>query len=147
MAYKFSILLLGLFLITSCSTEELIERKEDRIIGSWEIDRARFDEDGFSFSDNVISEYRGDELTFFADGSLEYIEDNGEIYTGTWYIDAIRGGGEDDNTLFTLDADFYDIDGFLVFRWLGDIDKLTFQNFNLSISDRDGELRLRWDKK
>ena len=147
MAYKYFIILLGLFLITSCSTEELIERKEDRLIGTWEIDRARFDEDGFSFSDNVINEYRGDELTFFTNGALEYKEDNGEIFTGTWYVDALRGRGEDDTTEFTLDADFYDVNDNLVFRWLGDIDKLTYRNFNISISDRDGELRLRWDKK
>jgi len=140
--------LLGLFIFSSCTTEDLIERREDRLIGSWEIDRARYDDDGFNFNtDNVINEYRGDELTFFEDGSLEYIEDDGEFYTGTWYIDAIRGQGDDGSTLFTLDADFYDVDGFLVFRWLGDIDRLTYRNFNISISDRDGELRLRWDKK
>ena len=82
MTYKYAILL-GLFLITSCSTEELIERREEGLIGTWVIDRARFDEDGLSFSDNVINEYRGDELTFFENGSLEYIDDNVEIYTGT----------------------------------------------------------------
>ena len=147
MTYRLAILLLGIFIITSCTTEQLIERREDRLIGSWEIDRARYDADGLFNSSNITNEYRGDELTFFENGELEYIENNGEIFTGTWYIDAIRGGGEDDNTLFTLDADFYDIDGFLVFRWLGDIDRLTFNNFNISISDRDGELRLRWDKK
>ena len=147
MAYKYAILLLGLFLITSCSTEELIERREDRLIGTWEIDRARYDEDGFSFSDNIINEYRGDELTFFSNGFLEYIEDNGEVFTGTWYIDALRGRGEDDETEVTLDADFYDVNDNLVFRWLGDIQRLTYRNFNINISDRGGELRLRWDKK
>ena len=146
MAYKLTILLIGLFLISSCSTEELIERKEDRLIGTWEIDRARYDEDGLFNVDNIINEYRGDELTFFADGSLEYVEDNGEIYIGTWYIDALRGRGEDDATEYTLDADFYDVNNNLVFRWLGDIQRLTFNNFNINISDRNGELRLRWDK-
>ena len=88
-----------------------------------------------------------EKLSFFENGSLEYIDDNVEIYTGTWFIDALRGRGEDDSTLYTLDADFYDINDNLVFRWVGDIDKLTYRNFNISISDRDGELRLRWDKK
>lgn len=146
MTYKYLTFFIGLFLITSCTTEDLIERREDRLIGSWEIDRARFDEDNEFFSDNIINEYRGDELTFFEDGTLEYLEDNGELFIGTWYIDAIRNSSNDDGTLFTLDADFYDIDGNLVFRWLGDIDRLTYRNFNISISDRDGELRLRWDK-
>jgi len=147
MKNKYAIILLGLFLITSCTTEELIERKEDRLIGSWEIDRARFDEDGFFNVDNITNEYRGDELTFFENGSLEYVESDGEVFTGSWFIDALRGGGDDDSTLYTLDADFYDFNGNLVFRWLGDIDKLTYRNFNISISDRNGELRLRWDKK
>ena len=125
MAHRYAVLLLGIILISSCTIEDLIERREDRLIGSWEIDRARFDEDGFSFSDNIISEYRGDVLTFYSDGSLEYIEDNGEVFTGTWFIDALRGGEE--GTEYTLDADFYDIDGFLVFRWLGDITRLTYR--------------------
>jgi len=147
MTYKYTLLLLGLFLITSCSTEELIERREERLIGSWEIDRARYDADGFFNSDNIINEYLGDELIFFADGSLEYIEDYGEVYTGTWYIDALRGRGDDDETEYTLDADFYDVNGNLVFRWLGDIQRLTFNNFNINISDRDGQLKLRWDRR
>ncbi len=144
MTIKYTVLLLGLLFITSCSIEDLIERKEERLVGGWEIDRARFDEDGFSFSDNVINEYRGDELTFYADGSLEYREDNGELFTGTWYLDALRG---DEETQYTLDADFFDTDGNLAFRWLGDINKLTYHNFNIDIADRNGELRLRWDKK
>lgn len=147
MTYKFAILLLGIFIITSCTTEDLIERREDRLIGTWEIDRAWYDEDGLFNSSNIINEYRGDELTFFENGELEYTEDNGEIYTGTWYIDALRRRGDNDETEFTLDADFYDFNGNLAFRWLGDIQRLTFRNFNINISDRDGELRLRWDKK
>lgn len=139
-------LLLAAF-ITSCSIEQAIERREDRLIGTWEIDRARFDDDRIFSSDNITREYRGDELTFFADGSLEYIESNGEVYYGFWYLDALRGAGDDNNTLYTLDADFYDVDDRLVFRWLGEIDRLNRNNFNISISDRDGELRLRWDRK
>ena len=145
MTNKFLLLLMGIFLMSSCTIDELIERREDRLIGSWEIDRARFDDFGFSFSENIISEYRGDILTFYRDGSLEYRDNTGEIYNGTWYIDALRGGEE--GTEYTLDADFYDIDGFLAFRWLGEITRLTYRNFNINIADRDGELRLRWDKK
>ena len=146
MLLRISTFLLLLAFITSCTTEAAIERREDRLIGSWKIDRARFNDDRIFSNENIINEYRGDELTFFSDGSLEYIERNGEIYYGFWYIDAIRGGGEDDTTLFTLDADFYDVDDRLVFRWLGEIDRLNRNNFNISISDRDGELRLRWDR-
>lgn len=146
MLLRISTFLLLLAFITSCTIDAAIERREDRLIGTWVIDNARFDDDRLFSSDNITNEYRGDELTFFSDGSLEYIEANGEFYYGFWYIDAIRGIGEDNGTLYTLDADFYDVDDFLVFRWLGEIDRLNQNNFNISISDRDGELRLRWDR-
>lgn len=141
-----TVFVIGVIFFSACTIEDQLERKEDRLIGSWVIDRARFDEDGFFNSINITSEYRGDLLTFFEDGYLQYEENNGEIYTGTWYLDALRSSGEYDSTEYTLDADFYDVDGFLVFRWLGTIDRLNRNNFNLTISDRYGELILKWDR-
>ncbi|MBT8221270.1 MAG: hypothetical protein KJP00_15690 [Bacteroidia bacterium] len=143
---KWILLIIGIMFLASCTIEEQLERKEDRLIGSWEIDRARFKDDGFFNSSNITNEFRGDLLTFFEDGFVQYVEDNGEVFTGTWFLDALRRSGENDTTEYTLDADFYDDDGFLVFRWLGTIDRLDRNNFNLTVADRYGELILKWDR-
>lgn len=138
-------LLLPIVLLASaCSIEDRIERREDRLIGDWIIERAVFKEDNELFNDNVTNEFRGDEITFFSDFTLEYRAGNGAIFGGFWAIDALRE--LDDDLEFTIDADFFDDRGRLAFRWLGTIDKLTNNNFNINVSERNGTLRLRWDR-
>jgi len=133
-----------LFFATGCSIQDRIERREDRLLGTWVIDRAVFDEDGALFNNNITDEFAGDRITFFPDNTVEYVTGNGQFFVGTWFIDALRD--LDDDLEFTIDADFFDADGFLAFRWVGTISRLTNNNFNLSISEVDGTLRLRWDK-
>jgi len=87
---------------------------------------------------------RGDRVTFFRNGQLEYITGDGRFFAGTWFIDALRD--LDDDLEFTMDADFFEPNGRLAFRWLGTIDRLTNNNFNINISEVDGTLRLKWDK-
>lgn len=134
----------ALFFASGCSIEDRIQRREDRLIGTWVIDRAVFDEDGALFNSNITDEFRGDRVTFFPDNSVEYVTGNGQVFVGTWFIDALRD--LDDDLEFTIDADFFDAGGFLAFRWVGTISRLTENNFNLSVSEIDGTLRLRWDK-
>lgn len=133
-----------LFFASGCSIEDRIQRREDRLIGTWVIDRAVFDEDGALFNDNITDEFRGDRVTFFPDNTVEYVTGNGQVFVGTWFIDALRD--LDDDLEFTIDADFFDGGGFIAFRWIGTISRLTENNFNLSVSEIDGTLRLRWDK-
>ncbi|MEO0732987.1 MAG: hypothetical protein AAFZ52_09140 [Bacteroidota bacterium] len=133
-----------LFTTTACSIEDRIERREDRLVGTWVIDRAVFDEDGALFNNNITDDFRGDRLTFLPGGRVEYLDDNGEFFTGTWFIDAFRDLSDD--TEFTLDADFFDRFGFLAFRWSGTIQRLNENNFNLNVAEVDGTLRMRWDK-
>ena len=136
----------GLFTLFSsgCSIEDRIERRENRLLGTWVIDRASFDEDGALFNDNITDQFAGDRVTFFPDNTLEYVTGNGNVFRGTWFIDALRD--LDDDLEYTIDADFFDPGGFLAFRWLGTISRLTDNNFNLSVAEVDGTLRLRWDK-
>lgn len=134
----------ALFTVTGCSIEDRIERRQDRLIGTWEIDRATFDEDGALFNDNITDDFRGDRLTFLPGGRVEYLTGDGRLFIGTWFIDAIRD--LDDDLEFTLDADFFGPTGFLEFRWLGTIQRLSENNFNLNIAEVDGTLRLRWDR-
>lgn len=134
----------ALFFASGCSIEDRIQRREDRLLGTWVIDRAVFDEDGALFNSNITDEFAGDRVTFFPDNSVEYVTGNGQVFVGTWFIDALRD--LDDDLEFTIDADFFDAGGFLAFRWVGTISRLTENNFNLSVSEIDGTLRLRWDK-
>lgn len=137
---SFSLLLLA----SGCSIEDRIERREERLLGTWVIDRASFDEDGALFNNNITDEFSGDRVTFFPNNTMEYVTGNGVVFQGTWFINALRD--LDDDIEFTIDADFFDAGGFLAFRWLGTISRLTNNNFNLNVSEVDGTLRLRWDK-
>ena len=144
MKYLFVLATTLLFLASGCSIEDRIERREDRLLGTWVIDRVTFDEDGALFNNNLTDEFAGDRVTFFPDGTLEYVAGNGEVFRGPWFIDALRD--LDDDVEFTIDADFFDFNGFLAFRWVGTIQRLTNNNFNLNVAEVDGTLRMRWDK-
>lgn len=138
----------ALFLLlacSACSIEDRIERREDRLLGTWEIDRASYRDADDLFADNVTGEFSGDYLIFYPDYSVIYETGDGRIYDGYWVINAITD--LDDETEFTFDADFFDARGRLAFQWLGTIDKLNRNRFRVSIYDRGGLLRLRWSKR
>ncbi|TXF91404.1 hypothetical protein FUA23_01530 [Neolewinella aurantiaca] len=144
MKYLYTIILCTLFIASGCSIEDRLDRREDRLLGTWIIEKATFDEDGALFNDNITDDFRGDRITFFRNGQVEYLTGDGRFFAGTWFLDALRD--LDDDLEFTMDADFYDASGRLAFRWLGTIDRLTNNNFNISIAEVDGRLRLKWDK-
>ena len=131
-------------LLASCSIEDQVARREDRLIGTWVIDRAVFDEDGSLFNENITDDFRGDEMTFYPDGTVEYFTGDGRFFSGPWFIDAARD--LDDDLEFWVDIDFFLDSGVLAFRWSGTIARLNDNNFNLNVAEVDGVLRLRWDK-
>ena len=133
-----------LLLLCACSIEDRIERREDRLLGTWQIDRASFQDDDDLFGNNVTDEFRGDLVTFLPDYTLRYETGDGLLFDGFWAIDAVRD--LDDDTEFTLDADFFDFAGRPAFRWLGTIQKLSGNNLNVTVFERGGTLKLRWDK-
>lgn len=139
--------LLALLFLPGCSLEERVERREDRLVGTWVIDRARFDEPGDLFRDNLDDEFRGDVLTFFADGSVFYEDRDGFDFDGLWRITAVREqvDGERDVEFF-LDAEFFRASGNFAFAWIGVITKLTNNNFNLTVQEPGGSLILRLDR-
>lgn len=137
----------GLMSLLACSVESQLERREDRILGTWVIDRARFDENGDLFSDNVDDAFKGDLLDFFADGTVNYESVDNALFLGAYRIvpwrEDVNGEGDLE---FVLDAEFYFPDGTLAFAWVGGIDRLGNNDFNLSISEPTGVLRLRLDR-
>ena len=134
-----------LFLVfVGCSIEDRIERREDRLLGAWQIDKATFKDDNALFRDNVTGDFRGDRVTFFPDYTLLYETGTGQLFDGYWVISAVRD--RDDDTEFTLDADFFDLRGRPAFQWLGTIDRLSNNSLNVTVFERGGVLQLRWDK-
>ncbi len=134
-----------LFLVfVGCSIEDRIERREDRLLGAWQIDKATFKDDNALFRDNVTGDFRGDRVTFFPDYTLLYETGTGQLFDGYWVINAVRD--RDDDTEFTLDADFFDLRGRPAFQWLGTIDRLSNNSLNVTVFERGGVLQLRWDK-
>ncbi|MEM9928368.1 MAG: hypothetical protein AAF840_00990 [Bacteroidota bacterium] len=144
MKYLFVLLPLTCFLLSGCSIEDRINRREDRLLGTWIIQRASFNEDGALFNNNVTDEFRGDRITFYRNGEVEYLTGDGRFFVGTWFIDALRD--LDDDLEFTMDADFFNARGFLAFRWVGTITRLNRNNFNINVAEVDGVLRLKWDR-
>lgn len=144
MKYLHALVFSFLFLAYGCGIDSRLERREDRLLGTWEIERAVFNEDGALFNDNITDDFRGDRITFFRNGQLEYVTGDGRFFAGTWFIDALRD--LDDDLEFTMDADFFEPNGRPAFRWLGTIDRLTNNNFNINVAEVDGTLRLKWDK-
>ncbi|MBX2871756.1 MAG: hypothetical protein KTR30_06645 [Saprospiraceae bacterium] len=84
------LLLMGLG--TSCTIEDRLERKEDRLLGTWYFDRAFYKEDGDLFRDNVINEFEGDLITFFDDYTALYEDYSlNAAFDGGWEMFADRG--------------------------------------------------------
>ncbi len=77
---------------TSCTIEDRLERKEDRLLGTWYFDRAFYKEDGDLFRDNVINEFEGDLITFFDDYTALYEDYSlNAAFDGGWEMFADRG--------------------------------------------------------
>nr|WP_256534202.1 lipocalin family protein [Lewinella sp. JB7] len=113
-------------------------------MGSWQLERATYRGDDALFTRNVTDDFRGDRITFDPDYTAYYETGTGRRFTGYWRISALRD--RDDDLEFTIDADFFDPFGNPDFRWLGTIDRLTENNFNIRIYERGGLLRLKWDR-
>ncbi len=139
------LLLLTALSVPSCSIEDRIERREDRLLGTWQIDRATFKGDNSLFPENVTDDFRGDRVVFFNDYSLLFETGNGQVFDGFWAINYIRDRSDD--ATFTFDADFFDARGRLSFQWLGSIVRLNGNSFDVEVWERGGVLRLKWDRR
>ncbi|MEM7574183.1 MAG: hypothetical protein AAF433_14850 [Bacteroidota bacterium] len=145
---KYIPLFLLLLFLSACSLAERIERREDRLIGSWQMERATFRNLGGIFFQNITDEFAGDRVRFFNNLALEYIAGNGEVFDGNWRITAIttEDFDGDRDTDFFLDAEFYDADFNLAFTWVALIERLDNVRLKVLIQEPDGDLRLRWDR-
>lgn len=137
-----------LFLM-SCSEQELIDRREDRIIGSWEFEKAFFTGNNALFRDNISHLYEDDIITFNYDYTATY-NDNGQrlSFDGDWFVvlETFTGPDGAENVYF-LDALFYE-GGRQEneFGFYAEIEWLTQNNMTITFFDNDGEYRYKLRK-
>jgi hypothetical protein len=134
--------------MSSCSLDYRIDRREDRLIGRWVFDRAFYKDNGALFRENIFNEYAGDVIEFYPNFEAAY-DDASQRYTywGEWEIFAQRGGGSgDDDTEFFLDMYFYDDRGFESFSYIGEVKRLSRNVLRIEAYDRFGEYTFRLER-
>ena len=149
MAKQLLCALVLLLLMTSCSTQWYLERKEDRIIGAWAFEKVTYKKEWALFADNITSEYSGDVIEFFGDYTAIYEDRSlGEYFDGDWeiivdkdYVYTDDGGSSD--TEFFVDAIFFDFVNGEDFRIFGSIDRLNDNRLILEAFDAHGRYRFK----
>ena len=145
------ILVLGLGLVVnSCTIDHRLDRKADKLIGVWVIDKVIYDKYGSLFNKKVTREYRNDEFEFLPDGRVYYFDDDINYeFEGNWDVVAERSRDlEGDNQYeFYIEMHFYDPVYKDAFGYYGYISRLTRNRFHFHVSDRSGELEFRFQRK
>lgn len=133
-----------LTVLSSCSLDYRIERKEDRLIGRWAFDRAFFKDNNAIFRDDIFYEFAGDIIEFYPNYEASY-DDSSErrLYWGEWEIFAQRPNRDDDDVEFFLDMYFYDERGFENFSYIGEVRRVTRNTLKIEAYDRFGEYTFR----
>lgn len=135
---------LVLAVLSSCSLDFRIERKEDRLIGRWAFDRAFFKGNNDLFRDDIFNEFAGDIIEFYPNYEASYDDASQRfIYWGDWEIFAQRGTHDDEDTEFFLDMYFYDDRGRESFSYIGEVKRLTRNTLKIEAYDRYGEYTFR----
>ncbi len=138
-----------LFLIVTlfigCSNEARLIRKENKLIGAWEFDKAFYKRDGALFRDNIFNEFAGDIIEFFPNYEAIYDDASARaIFDGWWEIIL------DEDTYFTEEGSDSDIEFFLdmcfddfvvneEFCYFGSICRLSKNRLVIEARDRRGE--------
>ncbi|MBX2815170.1 MAG: hypothetical protein KTR24_04205 [Saprospiraceae bacterium] len=137
------------FLISSCTKEGAILRREDKLVGAWEIEKVTYKRDVALFATDVTDDYMGDIMEFFPDFTAIYDDYSlGEVFDGDWRLlyeeDAFWSEDAEISDLdFHLDATFYDHQVDEEFYFFGDINRLGRNKLHFDMLDRRGEFRFR----
>ena len=134
----------------SCTPDARLERREDKLEGAWEFDKAFYRSDWDLFRDNVIDDFRGDVIEFYGDYAAVY-EDASEntFFDGEWemfyqcewdFVD------DDEEVEFYLDMYFYDANNRESFAYFTSINLITKNKLNLKAHTRDGVYTFRLRK-
>ena len=142
------LILFVISLFSSCTIEERLERKEDRLMGAWVFEKAFYNDDNDLFRDNLTRDYEGDILEFFEDRFVLY-EDVGtnEVFYGDWGLNATRRQFDDEQDVeFFLDMEFYDDRDRFAFSYFSTVTRLTWNKLHFKVHDRAGVYTFRLRK-
>ena len=138
------------FIIISCSIEDAVDRREDKLIGAWQIHKVIYDKYGGWFKKKVTRDYEYDEFEFLPNQRVIYFdEDIGVEFDGNWEIVPQRqyDHNGDEDYEFYIDMYFYDPVYDEVFGYYGYISRLTRQKFTFHVSDGGGELEFQFQRR
>ncbi|WP_375579252.1 hypothetical protein ABWH96_19975 [Marivirga tractuosa] len=145
---KLSYFLLIVIFISSCTDSGRLERRENRIEGGWYFDRAFYKGDFALFRENLMDDYRGDEITFYDDGFAEYYDASLDAYfSGDWFLTLHKTQYHDGNErIYTLDMEFFDHIHREKFSFYSNATKIGFNNLNLEVYDDHGFYTFKLNK-
>lgn len=134
-------LVLFALILGACSKEYIIERKEDKIIGAWEIDKVFYKKDFALFRDDISYQFRNDIVEFFPNYEAIYDDFSLEaVFDGAWSLIVDEERCCDNSDLeFFLDAYFYDFVNREEFGLFGQITRLTRERLHFESHDRKGQ--------
>lgn len=136
--------------LNSCTIENRIDRKADKLIGVWRIDKVIYDKYGSLFNKKVTREYRNDEFEFLPDTRVYYFDDDINYeFEGNWNIVAEKDYNYDGEREieFYIEMHFYDPVYNDAFGYYGYISRLNDNKFHFHVSDGGGELEFRFRRK
>ncbi len=138
-----------LYTVFSCSIDDAVDRREDKLIGAWQIHKVIHDKYGGLFKKKVTRDYEYDEFEFLPNHTVFYYDDIGVEFEGNWEVVPERRYDHDgDKEIeFYIEMFFYDPVYKDVFGYYGYISRLSRQNFTFHVSDGNGELEFRFTRK
>lgn len=126
----------------SCTLEGRLERKEDKLQGAWEFDKAFYRDDWDLFRDDVMDDFRGDIIEFYGDYSAVYEDDSENIiFDGEWemFYECVWDHVDDEEDVeFYLDMYFFDDDNRESFAYFTSVNLITKNKLHLKAHTRDG---------
>lgn len=131
----------------SCTIEQRLDRKEDKLIGVWTIDKVIYDKYGSIFKKKVTRQYRHDVFEFLPNNRVYYFDDDINFeFEGSWDIVAERSFDHegDEEFEFYIEMHFYDPIHRDAFGYYGYISRLSRNKFHFHVSDGGGELEFRF---
>ena len=135
-------MLLGAVLLSSCTDDAILNRKERRITGTWKFERVTFRQDWEIFPDNVLGFYEDDRITFHQDYTATYDDDSQRaLFEGDWSI-YLERDVDDDRTIF-VDMQFYDHVNDEIFSYFAEITFLTHRKMKMTVITNDGRYRYK----
>ncbi len=138
---------LAILLLWGCSNDFLLDRKEDRLIGAWEFERAWFKEDGDLFRDNINAEFDGDVVEFFPNGRALYDDYSlRAVFEGEWELYLDRFDDNESDAEFFLDMFFYDYINNADFSYFTNAITLTNNRMTLIADTRSGSYKFKLRK-